>query len=94
MKTPVILVNFPHTILTQANHPSCIQMRFKEGETYAGYIDTYDLCDYNKNITTKDIQYMTVQTICDHDQIYQTLSEEILRFDHKPGDLLSEHYLC
>ena len=37
---------------------------------------------------------MTVQTICDHDQIYQTLSEEILRFDHKPGDLLSEHYLC
>lgn len=37
---------------------------------------------------------MTVQTICDHDQIYQTLSEEILRFDHKPGALLSEHYLC
>ena len=37
---------------------------------------------------------MTVQTICDHEQIYQTLSEEILRFDHKPGDLLSEHYLC
>ena len=37
---------------------------------------------------------MTVQTICDHDQIYQTLSKEILRFDHKPGDLLSEHYLC
>jgi len=37
---------------------------------------------------------MTVQTICDHDQIYQTLAEEILRFDHKPGDLLSEHYLC
>jgi len=37
---------------------------------------------------------MTVQTICDHDRIYQTLSEEILRFDHKPGDLLSEHYLC
>jgi len=37
---------------------------------------------------------MTVQTMCDHDQIYQTLSQEILRFDHKPGDLLSEHYLC
>ena len=37
---------------------------------------------------------MTVQTLCDHDQIYHTLSEEILRFDHKPGDLLSEHYLC
>ena len=37
---------------------------------------------------------MTIQTICDHDQIYQTLSDEILRFDHKPGDLLSEHYLC
>lgn len=37
---------------------------------------------------------MIVQTICDHDRIYQTLSEEILRFDHKPGDLLSEHYLC
>ena len=37
---------------------------------------------------------MTVQTICDHDHIYQTLSEEILRFDHKPGDPLSEHYLC
>lgn len=37
---------------------------------------------------------MTVQTICDHDHIYQVLSEEILRFDHKPGDLLSEHYLC
>ena len=37
---------------------------------------------------------MTVQTLCDHDQIYQTLSQEILRFDHKPGDSLSEHYLC
>ena len=32
--------------------------------------------------------------MCDHDHIYQTLSEEILRFDHKPGDLISEHYLC
>ena len=37
---------------------------------------------------------MTAHTPCDHDQIYQTLSEEILRFDHKPGDLISEHYLC
>ncbi|MBR5302491.1 MAG: GntR family transcriptional regulator [Clostridia bacterium] len=37
---------------------------------------------------------MTVQMVCDHDYIYQTLSEEILRFDHKPGDPLSEHYLC
>ncbi len=37
---------------------------------------------------------MTVQTICDHERIYQTISKEILRFDHKPGDLLSEHYLC
>ena len=37
---------------------------------------------------------MTVHTICDHDRIYQTLSDEILRFDHKPGDPLSEHYLC
>lgn len=32
--------------------------------------------------------------MCDHDHIYQTLSEEILRFDHMPGDLISEHYLC
>lgn len=30
----------------------------------------------------------------DHEQIYQTLKTEILRFEHKPGDLLSEHYLC
>lgn len=37
---------------------------------------------------------MTVQMICDHDRLYETLSEEILRFDHKPGDLLSENYLC
>ena len=37
---------------------------------------------------------MTVQMTCDHDRLYEMLSEEILRFDHKPGDLLSEHYLC
>ncbi len=37
---------------------------------------------------------MTMQNVCDHEQIYQTLAAEILRFDHKPGDLLSEHYLC
>ena len=37
---------------------------------------------------------MTVRTICDHDQIYQMLSGEILHFDHKPGDLISENYLC
>ena len=31
---------------------------------------------------------------CDHEQLYKTLVDEILRFDHKPGDSLSEHYLC
>lgn len=37
---------------------------------------------------------MIPQTLSDHDLIYQTLTDEILRFEHKPGDLLSEHYLC
>lgn len=37
---------------------------------------------------------MIAQSNADHEQIYQTLKQEILRFDHKPGDLLSEHYLC
>lgn len=37
---------------------------------------------------------MTAQNTADHEQIYQTLTQEILRFEHKPGDLLSEHYLC
>ena len=37
---------------------------------------------------------MTAHLHSDQDQIYQTLSDEILRFEHKPGDLLSEHYLC
>ncbi len=37
---------------------------------------------------------MIPQTLTDHDLIYQTLTNEILRFEHKPGDLLSEHYLC
>ena len=32
---------------------------------------------------------MIAQTNADHEQIYQTLKLEILRFDHKPGDLLS-----
>jgi len=37
-----------------------------------------------------------MSTACahDHDQMYQTLANEILRFDHKPGDILSENYLC
>ena len=30
----------------------------------------------------------------DHDQMYQQLAAEILRFEHKPGDPLSENYLC
>lgn len=30
----------------------------------------------------------------DHEQIYRTLAGEILRFEHKPGDLLSENQLC
>lgn len=30
----------------------------------------------------------------DHDQIYQTLVQEILRFDFKPGDSISENLLC
>ena len=37
---------------------------------------------------------MIAQTNADHEQIFQTLKLEILRFEHKPGDLLSEHYLC
>jgi len=37
---------------------------------------------------------MTTQLFAGQDQIYQTLVDEILRFEHKPGDLLSEHYLC
>lgn len=37
---------------------------------------------------------MNAKTTADHEQIYQTLKNEILRFEHKPGDLLSEHYLC
>lgn len=30
----------------------------------------------------------------DQEQIYRLLADEILRFEHKPGDTLSEHYLC
>ena len=30
----------------------------------------------------------------DHDQMYQQLAAEILRFEHKPGDALSENHLC
>ena len=37
---------------------------------------------------------MTQPLIPDHDQMYQELANEILRFDLKPGDLLSEHSLC
>lgn len=37
---------------------------------------------------------MIPQTSTDHDSMYQTLANEILRFEHKPGDLLSENYLC
>ena len=37
---------------------------------------------------------MTAQSPADHEQIYRTLEQEILRFEHKPGDLISEHYLC
>lgn len=32
--------------------------------------------------------------ITDHDQLYQLLANEILRFEHKPGDALSENHLC
>lgn len=37
---------------------------------------------------------MISANITDHEQMYQELAGEILRFDHKPGDLLSEHCLC
>lgn len=37
---------------------------------------------------------MIPQTHTDQEQIYQILEQEILRFVHKPGELLSEHYLC
>ena len=37
---------------------------------------------------------MIDRTNADHEQIFRTLKQEILRFDHKPGDVLSEHYLC
>jgi len=35
----------------------------------------------------------SAQTL-DRDQIFNLLANEILRFEHKPGDLLSEHALC
>ena len=37
---------------------------------------------------------MSTACATDHDQMYQTLVNEILRFDHKPGDMLSDNYLC
>lgn len=37
---------------------------------------------------------MNQGTALDQEQIYQTLAKEILRFEHKPGDVISEHYLC
>ena len=37
---------------------------------------------------------MPQHTATDHERIYQTLANEILRFEHKPGDLLSENQLC
>jgi len=37
---------------------------------------------------------MTQPHIIDQEQIYQLLANEILRFEHKPGDLLSENLLC
>ena len=37
---------------------------------------------------------MIDRTNADHEQIFRMLKQEILRFDHKPGDVLSEHYLC
>ena len=33
-------------------------------------------------------------TPLDHDLIYHTLADEILQFEHKPGDVLSENMLC
>ena len=32
--------------------------------------------------------------LLDHDLIYHTLADEILQFEHKPGDILSENMLC
>lgn len=37
---------------------------------------------------------MSQSCTTDHDKIYQQLAGEILRFEHKPGDALSEHCLC
>ena len=37
---------------------------------------------------------MTQTQSPDHDQMYQTLANEILRFELKPGDALSENQLC
>lgn len=37
---------------------------------------------------------MIPQSSSDHETIYTTLTNEILQFVHKPGDLISEHYLC
>lgn len=37
---------------------------------------------------------MAAISTLDHEQIYKILSNEILRFVHKPGDAISEHYLC
>jgi len=33
-------------------------------------------------------------SLLDHDLIYHTLADEILQFEHKPGDILSENMLC
>ncbi len=37
---------------------------------------------------------MTQSHALDQEQIYQLLASEILRFEHKPGETLSENHLC
>jgi DNA-binding GntR family transcriptional regulator len=37
---------------------------------------------------------MNQSPVLDQDLIYHTLADEILQFEHKPGDILSEHMLC
>lgn len=37
---------------------------------------------------------MTQSHVLDQEQIYHLLASEILRFEHKPGEMLSENHLC
>lgn len=46
------------------------------------------------NLIQKQGIFMNQFSPLDHDLIYHTLTDEILQFEHKPGDILSENMLC